>query len=469
MRAFLLVAAAALATTPAPAQNEPLYGLDKYADTPALGPVTDDDPALLRPPDSIAGSDVFTVAAAPPRTTLTTLTGLPTLTEETGGLWTSWGEGLLASNGKLYVGVGDHRGMDGRCYLYEYDPSTHEYRCVLNMVGLIGQEPGDWGHGKLHGRLDEMPDGWIYFATYWGGHPDHVKPEELVKIGGRLVRYNVRTGAAEDLGMPKPGDSFPMHATDVRRGVFHAIGLYGGYLAWDIEKRRPIFCGPFPEGYSWDIRVTLIDPVTGFCYGSENPPEAAAHGGCAPGAYRIFGYDPADNRFFTTKASVPPHPQIELEQKPDIRCYTRGRLPDGSFICQTHEGVMFKFFPDAQRCDLIGLNWVEGLYSTAIATSPKGRYIYYAVGAHGKTWQYGGPIIQMDTRTYQKKVIAFLHPFFLEKYGYTFGGSYTMGITPDGSRLVSFWNGRFREKQEGDSFGHLAFLCIDIPESERRE
>ena len=130
---------------------------------------------------------------------------------------------------------------------------------------------------------------------------------------------------------------------------------------------------------------------------------------------------------------------------------------------------MFKFFPDQQRTEYIGLNWVEGLYSTSMALSPGRRYVYYTVGAHGKTWQFGSPIIQMDTTTYAKKVIAFLHPFFHKKCGYSFGGSYSVRLDRKGERLLMFWNGRFRDSPEGESFGHPAFLHVEIPVSERIE
>ena len=430
---------------------------DPDAPPPVIAPVTETDPAVLIPPEAIAESDVFTIAAVPSRMTFSTMTGLPPRTKETGGLWASWGEGVVASNGKYYVGIGDHRGIDGTCYLYEYDPATHQHRRVVDVAAVLGQKPGDWGHGKLHGRLDETRDGWIHFATYWGEHPDRLPADERAKIGGRLLRYNVHDGRVEDLGMPLPGDSFPMHATDTRRGIFHAVGLYGGYLAWDTVRKRALFAGALPEGITWDLRSTLIDPATGICYGS------------ATNTHHIIAYDAGRNAFFTTSARIPDHPQPGVEKKPYIRSTTRRHLPDGSFLCQTYDGLMFKFFPDEQRTERIGLNWVEGLYSTSIALSPGGQYVYYAVGAHGQTWQYGCPIIQMDTRTYAKKVLAFLHPWYLERHGYTFGGTYSLCIDPGGTTLLMFWNGRFREKQEGDSFGHPAFLCLEIPAEERVE
>ncbi|GMU25059.1 MAG: hypothetical protein AMXMBFR13_51300 [Phycisphaerae bacterium] len=427
---------------------------------PPYGPVVDESADLLKVPAGLSGRDGFVVAKQPPRITFSTFTGLPTLrdTKKKGGLWSLWGEGVRAANGKFYVGVGNHRGRDANCYLYEYDPATHAHRQVVDVARLIGQKDGEWGQGKLHGRLDEMPDGWIYFATYWGEHPDRLPLDEQLKIGGRLVRYNTRTGETEDLGAPYPGESWPMHATDTARGIFHAIGLWGGYLAYDVFTGKKIFCGQLPGDITWDGRDTLIDEKTGFCYGSEMHTR------------RLVGFDPARAAFFHTKASVPRHPVAGKESRPWIRSYTRRRLRDGSFICQTYDGVMFKFFPDEERTELMGTNWGDGLYATSMALSPDDHYLYYTVGAHGSTWNAGSPIIQLDLRTNAKKVLAFLHPYYQEKHGYVFGGSYSVCADSKATGLLITWNGRFRKSDEtGESFGHLSFMHLAIPAAERTD
>jgi hypothetical protein len=413
---------------------------------------------MLIPPSGLEGGREFTVAARPPRITFSSIAGLPVLTKKTGGLWCSWGEGICASNGKFYAGVGDHRGFDANCYLYEYDPATHRHRQVLDVARVIRQKKGDWGHGKLHGRLDQLPDGWIYMGTYWGEDARRLGPDKVSRIGGRLLRYNPRTDTAEDLGMPLPGDSFPMHATDTRRGIFHAIGWYGNYFAYDLYARRPLYAGRLPGDLTWHYRATLVDPKTGKCYGSEF------------NGRRIVEYDPARNAFRHTRASVPVHPILGEKADPWIRSYTPRRLPDGSFIAQTYDGVMFKFWPDTERVEFIAINWGRGLYSTSMALSPGDRYLYFAVGAHGQTWEFGSPIIQFDTQSYTTKVIAFLHPYYQKKYGYVFGGSYSVCLDAAGENLLLTWNGRFRSAEEkGESFGHPSFMYVEIPPEERAE
>jgi hypothetical protein len=118
----------------------------------------------------------------------------------------------------------------------------------------------------------------------------------------------------------------------------------------------------------------------------------------------------------------------------------------------------------------MGTNWGDGLYATSMALSPDDHYLYYTVGAHGSTWNAGSPIIQLDLRTNTKKVLAFLHPFYQEKHGYVFGGSYSVCADSKATSLLITWNGRFRKSDEtGESFGHLSFMHLAIPAVERRD
>ena len=66
-------------------------------------------------------------------------------------------------------------------------------------------------------------------------------------------------------------------------------------------------------------------------------------------------------------------------------------------------------------------------------------------------------------------MIAFLHPFYADKYGYVFGGSYGLSLNKDGSQLFIAWNGKFSPEKEGESFGDPTNMLIEIPESERIE
>ncbi len=282
-----------------------------------------------------------------------------------------------------------------------------------------------------------------------------MKAEDRKRIGGRLLSYSIRTGRAEDLGMPLGGDSWPMHATDANRKRFFAVGIYSNFLAYDLAGRRSIFAGKLPAGVQWDLRVTLVDDGTGRCYGSN---ESA-----------IYCYNPQSGEFSVKPDAMPRHPKSG-EPTRAIRSYTRQRSKQGAFYAITYDGVVLKFWPDRVRVESLGLNWGKGYYSPSLAMSRGERYLYYSVDAHGSSFEHGSPIVQYDVKTCTKKVIAFLHPYYQRKYGYVFGGSYSVCIDPEGSKLVICWNGKFRGPEDKTgSFGDPSFMVISIPASERVE
>jgi hypothetical protein len=102
-------------------------------------------------------------------------------------------------------------------------------------------------------------------------------------------------------------------------------------------------------------------------------------------------------------------------------------------------------------------------YITTIDTDPSGRYLYYVPGAHGGSEADGCPIVQFDTTTKTKKVIAFLHPFLKDKYGFTPLGTFGSAVDPRGKTLYITWHGNRR----GSGWDTCGMTAIHIPESER--
>jgi hypothetical protein len=74
------------------------------------------------------------------------------------------------------------------------------------------------------------------------------------------------------------------------------------------------------------------------------------------------------------------------------------------------------------------------------------------------------PVVQYDVKADKRKVIAFLHPFFKTRYGYTPIGTFSSAIDPRGDRLYITWHGRRREK----GWDTCALMAIQVPEEERR-
>ena len=81
------------------------------------------------------------------------------------------------------------------------------------------------------------------------------------------------------------------------------------------------------------------------------------------------------------------------------------------------------------------------------------------------------PVVQYDTTTGSVKVLAFMFPYYMDKYGYTPGGTFSIKLDDRGERLFILWNGAFVEHGEKttDTFGQCSVMVVNIPESERRE
>ena len=77
-----------------------------------------------------------------------------------------------------------------------------------------------------------------------------------------------------------------------------------------------------------------------------------------------------------------------------------------------------------------------------------------------------------NPKTGTKKVLAFVYPYYSEKYGYIPTGSYSFKLDSSGKFLFMVWNGAFIEPADDigvDFWGHCSIMLLYIPESERIE
>jgi hypothetical protein len=102
-------------------------------------------------------------------------------------------------------------------------------------------------------------------------------------------------------------------------------------------------------------------------------------------------------------------------------------------------------------------------YIASIDADPTGRYLYYIPGAHGGSARDGSPVVQFDVKTGRKKVLAFLHPFYADKYGLTPQGTYSSAVSPEGDTLYITWN----VSRGGRVWDCCALTVVHIPKSER--
>jgi hypothetical protein len=391
--------------------------------------------------------------------------------------WSNWSQAAYYQpTGKFYSTLGDTDPYDGHLYVVEYDPATKKLRCLPEIHKILGTPDSQMKDAKIHGYLDfyDGPNMWL--CTYWTIYPEPSDVEYATGYdGGRILSFNVLTGDMTDYGIPAKRISWPYHRIDTKRGILYGVGFFGEFLAWDIKTKSIIWCGYPPKDITWWWRAMMIDEVTGNVYSSYiYDPDPDVH---------MVKYDPNTNRFTKIETRMPhfsgKHQIIEKEKPLEvdmIRANTLSRGPDGLIWGVTKQGEMFTFDPDTEKLAAKGINW-PGLirYTCAMERSPQGRYIYYCPGAHGVAFQDGTPIVQYDTKTGIKKVIAFLHPFYREKYGYIPAGSFSIKLDEKGENLFALWNGGFFDESDSQKkdfhgfFGNCAITYIHIPASERPE
>lgn len=454
--------------------------------------VTDRTRRMLKPPPGFterAGPE-YVIASEPPRVDFAVIPADPMFFSASpvasrseksneAGPWACWSQATFDSRtGRFYSCIADHGKYGGHIYPVEYDPAAKTVRCLPEINRALGRGLSTFTDGKVHGWLDLYPTSrtqrpHLWFCTYWAKYPEPDEEDYASGYsGGHIMSCDPLTGDYVDYGVPLKRASWPFHRLDTKRGILYAVGMFSEFLAWDVNAQRTLWAGYLPDGMAWYVRAFLIDEETGMVYcanGHERDPER-----------HFLKYNPFTNRFSRLACHVPattsPPSELDRDLGPyaPMRAHTAHRGPDGLFWCVTLSGQLFTFDPVTEEIVDKGPNWCgQQRYTGSMARSPGGRYLYYAPGAHGHGYSDGSPLIQYDTRTGTRKVLAFFFPHYFEKYGYTAGGTFSIRLDENGERLFMVWNGAFvehnGERLSGDVFGNCSVMCVAIPETERRE
>jgi hypothetical protein len=403
---------------------------------------------FLKVPPGLPGKG-FAVAQKAPTVDLTLFRGLPD--KGRGTLWSSWGDGCLASNGKYYTSIGDHRGTDANSLVYEYDPQAKSLRLVVDVAQAIGQQPGRYGHGKIHSGIHEASDGWLYFSTYWG------KPREVEAAfgadyqGSLLLRYHPQTGRAENLGAIVPRQGLPASGFDARRDLLYFHAVYkGDIVAYAVKAQKVKFLGGADQ--TEGRRTFLIDE------------RGRAYFSSVDGT--LHYYDPETNRLAKTTARLPASAGA---RRGDSLRAAAGPTRAGLLYGMTSAGRLFAFEPRTDKVQDLGPNFADGDYTAVMVLSPDEKYLYFAPGAHGSSGRQGTPVVQVDLASGRRKVLAFLNEPVRRKLTYNLGGTYNLQIDPRGERLFFTFNGApyVEQGRKTETFGQPAVVVLHIPKPER--
>jgi len=401
---------------------------------------TDCVDAFLKAPPAMSG---VAVAKAPPTVDFLYYPG-QTYKAKT---WSNWGDGV-ATEGKYYSTIGDHNGPAGNAFVYEYDAKTKQLRLLCDVASVLKMPEGHYVPGKIHGRLDLGDDGWLYFATHRGS--TRVTTDEFHYQGDWILRHNPASGQTEVVAHGPVGKHcIPCSVLDPKRLVFYGGTVPGAgkdeeglFFAYDTRAKKLLYSGAGGPG-----RYMLFARSTGRVYfvpGLEGP---------------LHRYEPDKGG-----------PPVKLNITAGLRAASQ-ETPDGYIyaVSTRGSGELWRFHTKAEQIEKLGSAVVGRQdYITSLDADPSGRYLYYVPGAHGGSERDGTAVVQFDVRTKAKKVIAFLHPFLSEKYGYTPIGTFSTAVDPAGDKLYITWNGALSHDNRGrPNWDACALTVIHIPESER--
>lgn len=404
--------------------------------------VTDRSAAFLEPSSGLLGD--VTIAKTPP-----TIDFLYYGEQNyPGNPWSVWGDGCVA-DGNYYSAIGDHLAPQGNAFVFEYDPTTTSLRTLVDVKKLLDLPMGHYAPGKIHSRIDAGRDGYLYFGTHRGS--TRVTTDEYHYQGDWIIRHHPSTGETEIVAhAPVPKHCIPTSVLDPDRLIF-----YGGTAAGNRQ-----------------------DPIMFFAYDVAN--RCVRHAATG-GPYRYLMLARSTGRVYYVNKDYGPLMRYDPESGEPPRCI-EGRIglraatqetSDGFIytVATRGDGTLFRFDTKTEEVDDLGSAAVAGAtYITTIDADPSGRYLYYVPGAHGSSQRDGAPVVQYDVKTGRKKVLAFLHPFYQRKYGYTPLGTFSSAVSDDGSMLFITWNGNRGgpDRRGRMRFDTCALTVVHIPESERR-
>ena len=359
------------------------------------------------------------------------------LAHPNGNPWSDWGKGLVHSNGKIYAAIGDHLGINGNSWLYEYDPNTKVLKAVADLqTSIAGFQPTDYGVGKVHGRLNEGADGNIYFASYWG-----TTNNDANYVGDHIFQYNPTSAVLTDLGIPEPGYGYPSTNMWSNGNIFYAEAFDKftdpnytiHFLAYDLTTHQ----------------VKYFGGHTGSSFGRSFFVDASGNAYFNNGGGHLDKYNPLTNTV-TELPNLMPGSQIRQITRPDANGYMYATLQDTQ--------VLFRFNPADGSFTSLTTTEAD---TPAMDLDPTGRYIYYMPGGHNAWGTSNDPIIQYDIQTNTKRTITTLSDYVATNYLNYLGGSYNVTVSPDGRTVYIGLNADKTAAKTG--FDNPVFAAIHIP------
>jgi hypothetical protein len=360
-----------------------------------------------------------------------------------GNPWSHRSDGIVVGD-RYYSSSNDHLAPRGTAHLWEYDAVKKQFRLLCDTTRFLESVkafPADMNYrpGEMQSRIDLGSDGWLYYATDRGSPT--VTHDGNGYRGEWVLRTDPRSLQTEIVAtFPIAKHTIPCTVLDPQRLV-----LYGG-------------TAPGKDAANQKIQFFALDVRTGKLLIQADD-----------GPYRTLIFSASTgNVFWQGKAYEPATNRIVAADVPDVRSASRETSQGIVYGTSARSAELWAFDVKARRVKVLGSGAVAAQeYIASIEASPKGRYLYYVPGAHGGAAADGTPVVQYDLHTGRRKVLAFLHRLFWDKYGYALDGSFGSALDEKGERLFISWDGWRRGQPRG--WESAALTVLHIPAAERAE
>lgn len=349
----------------------------------------------------------------------------------TEGLWSQWGQGVVAADGRHFSAVGDHLGRDGNSWFFVYDPERRELTRFADVLSLVPHQQGAWGYGKVHAQMGLDGCGTVWATTYWGSRRNlrygngyegdrliSIRPdgETIADHGPIAGRYGMPT-----LTIAPGGRMLVASGVDPEKegGVLVVYDTISGEVRYLVDDPRQ-------DGF----RALAVDPDTGGVLYSV-------------GDRRLAQLDPATGEIGEADLVLPGR-VLRAATEPTPEGYWFGVSND--------DPALFTVRDD--RLETLGDP--DG-YTTSLAMAPDGERIFWLPDAHGGAWKEGAVIRAMDTATGGEAEVISLRRPFADRLGLLPGGTYSMVY--DQGRLIVGVNASPLDDDSG--FGTVIMVVIE--------
>jgi hypothetical protein len=355
-----------------------------------------------------------------------------------GNPWSQWGQGVVLEDGRFISAIGDHIGVDGNSYLYEFDPAAGRLTQISDVLSVSDLQPGEGGYGKIHAQMVAGPCGEVYAATYWG---------TVRKVAYRgnyrgdvLLRLDPSARTIENMGVILEDHGVPSMAGWPEGGLLYAEAANpelhepqrGAFVALDMATGEQVFATEDEEDHR-GFRAMVVDADGGVLF-------SRADG-------RVARWDPATEEVSDLDVTLPgKFLRAATPPAPDGTVYLITEKPD----------VLFALGADGE---LRELGQADG-YTASLAMAPDGSRLWYVPHAHGGAAEVGTPVIEVDTMTGEQRTVVELDPLAQDALGLSLGGTYNVAVDAAGTTLYIGMNAA--EPDADDLFGEIVLVIVEL-------